>query len=668
MKIYCFFFLLFGFYSVNAQLKGKAKLDSMLNVLTVSKGDTAKVKLIHQIANLYSKRDFDSSIYYCNLGLSLAQGLKFKKGMEALYRVMGNAFKGKGEYAAAMIAYEKALKINREIGNKDGETSALQNMGSVQLDLMDDVKAISYLMEGLAIAEETKNYYMLASINNSLYSVYFNQHDYKKAKQFSLKGLEFSKKANKPDVTAGSLRDLGCSELELGDTVSARDYFVKALHIYETTGNKLGQAAIYSYLSVASSNLGVAIEQGLSAKSLWDSLSPANPIAINNLGNLGGAYLDIVRYDTLHLIKPGGAIPAGRDQLLNIAEKYLYEALTLTKETDKFQYYHFAQTYSELKEIKGDYKAALQYLKISTKTHDSLYSQESKNEIASLINEKEINARDKEISLNKLSMSANRRQRIALISGIALLAVIGGLLFWQSRTRKRTNTTLLKLNTELDEANKVKARFFAILSHDLRSPVANLISFLELQHDQDNILSEQQKSIHQKKISDAAHSLLETMEAMLLWSKGQMESFKPVIKQVPVRELFNHLERFYSTTENIEIRFINDGGATVATDENYLQTIMHNLTSNSIKSLQHTNGGVIEWKATQENGQTILSVTDNGPGIEKEKFKALTGDVTEANEKTGFGFHMIRDLARAIDCKITWLPTPGKGTTFKLTV
>ena len=189
-----------------------------------------------------------------------------------------------------------------------------------------------------------------------------------------------------------------------------------------------------------------------------------------------------------------------------------------------------------------------------------------------------------------------------------------------------------------------------------------------MQHDQDNILREQQKSIHQKKISDAAHSLLETMEAMLLWSKGQMESFKPVIKQVSVRELFNHLERFYSTTENIEMRFINDGGATVATDENYFQTIMHNLTSNSIKSLQHSNGGVIEWKAIQENGQTILSVTDNGPGIEKEKSKPLTGDVTEANEKTGFGFHMIRDLARAIDCKITWLPAPGKGTTFKLTV
>jgi signal transduction histidine kinase len=49
--------------------------------------------------------------------------------------------------------------------------------------------------------------------------------------------------------------------------------------------------------------------------------------------------------------------------------------------------------------------------------------------------------------------------------------------------RKKTNTTLLHLNNELDEANKIKAKFFAIISHDLRSPIANLVSFLNLKKD-----------------------------------------------------------------------------------------------------------------------------------------------------------------------------------------
>ncbi|WP_291035054.1 hypothetical protein [Dyadobacter sp. 50-39] len=59
----------------------------------------------------------------------------------------------------------------------------------------------------------------------------------------------------------------------------------------------------------------------------------------------------------------------------------------------------------------------------------------------------------------------------------------------QSRIRQRSNVTLLRLNQELGEANQVKSRFFAILSHDLHSPIANLISFLNLRRDNPDLLS-----------------------------------------------------------------------------------------------------------------------------------------------------------------------------------
>ena len=64
---------------------------------------------------------------------------------------------------------------------------------------------------------------------------------------------------------------------------------------------------------------------------------------------------------------------------------------------------------------------------------------------------------------------------MVLIAGLTLAVTIGGLLFWQSRSRKKTNTTLIVLNNQLDDANKVKARFFSILSHDLRCPIVNLV-------------------------------------------------------------------------------------------------------------------------------------------------------------------------------------------------
>jgi signal transduction histidine kinase len=156
---------------------------------------------------------------------------------------------------------------------------------------------------------------------------------------------------------------------------------------------------------------------------------------------------------------------------------------------------------------------------------------------------------------------------------------------------------LLQLNNELDEANKVKAKFFGILSHDLRSPVANLINFLQLQKRKPGILSEQQIAERENEIGDAAASLLDTMEAMLLWSKGQMEHFKPSISTVRINDLFAYLQKYFTGPENISFSFSAEENLIVQTDENYLQTIMQNLTSNAVKALQQKPNTQITWKA-----------------------------------------------------------------------
>ena len=86
-----------------------------------------------------------------------------------------------------------------------------------------------------------------------------------------------------------------------------------------------------------------------------------------------------------------------------------------------------------------------------------------------------------ENTIKNIQISEAKKQRLFLISGLALVGIIGLLLFRQSQIRKKTNKKLQLLNQELDEANKIKARFFSILNHDLRSPDSTLIHFLHLQ-------------------------------------------------------------------------------------------------------------------------------------------------------------------------------------------
>jgi K+-sensing histidine kinase KdpD len=57
------------------------------------------------------------------------------------------------------------------------------------------------------------------------------------------------------------------------------------------------------------------------------------------------------------------------------------------------------------------------------------------------------------------------------------------------------------------------------------------------------------------------------------------------------------------------------------------------------------------------------SILDNGPGVTEEQLRALFDETVGAGARQGPGLHIIRDLAKAIDCRITMRPgtRPGPG-------
>ncbi len=408
------------------------------------------------------------------------------------------------------------------------------------------------------------------------------------------------------------------------------------------------------------------IDYALKAKQLWDDINPRHPEAINNGANLGVAYLDLVRSDSL---QKSPIQPTRRADRLRLAERYLTEAIRLSADKGEISdQAHFRGNLAELQAMTGNYKGAYENFRAYQTVQDSLYSQDAKNKIAGLEGKREIELRDKQLQINQLTIDGQKRQQLALLVSVGLLLVIGGLLYRQSRTRKRTNTTLLHLNQELDEANQVKARFFAILSHDLRSPIANLINFLHLQRTSPDLLTPELAARHEHKITEAAEGLLDTMESMLLWSKSQMQQFKPSVRAVPVQTLFDYLQRFFVGVTQVQLSFETPADLQVATDEDYLRTIMQNLTSNAIKALQNQPDAQIQWEARREKGRVVLIIRDNGPGLSDSQLQTLYTSDAAISGKTGLGLHLIRDLARSINCRIDVQSGSATGTEFRLDI
>ena len=83
-------------------------------------------------------------------------------------------------------------------------------------------------------------------------------------------------------------------------------------------------------------------------------------------------------------------------------------------------------------------------------------------------------------------------------------------------------------------------------------------------------------------------------------------------------------------------------------------------------ALKHTPNAHIHWEAHPKNGQVVLTITDNGPGMSESQLTTLYNNDAAIRGKSGLGLHLIRDLARAIACQISVRSTPGTGTEFQL--
>ncbi|MEO5592294.1 MAG: HAMP domain-containing sensor histidine kinase [Chitinophagaceae bacterium] len=641
-----------------SQKQVPAQLDSMLKVLAGEKDDSNKVKTLSRISQYYYTIDPLKSFPYANQALALAEKIKWKKGIANLNNNLGLYIGDTGNNVLARKHFEVSYKLNLELDAKNNQVNNLNNIGRSYMVESEYTKAADNFFKALPIAEALKDPDLIALVAGNLVNCFVTQEDFAKGKIYADIEMENGRLVNNTRRITHALMSLGTISTSLKDTVAGIDYTEKALKMAEETNNKVDETnALINLSNYHFPDYKKQIELMLQVNKIMDEINPTSETSLVNNADLGETYIHAAEHSQ-------GAEKAAYMQK---AEACLLRAKLLAERTNSPGYLaNISRIFVHLEEEKGNYKEALNYFKKLTVTNDSLFSQEKKNEIAGLEGKHNIAVKDNEIALSKLTLANQRKTQWGLIAGLALLVIIGGLLFWQSRSRKKTNTTLMVLNNQLDEANKVKARFFSILSHDLRSPIVNLVHFLHLQKNSPDLLSEEQQTTHRQNISDSAEALLNNMEAMLLWSKEQMENFRPNIKSVAVADLFAYIQKFFGQTEKVNLRFTAAADIMVSTDENYLRTIMQNLTSNAIRALKNTPDAQIEWKVIKEGDKTILSITDNGPGIAAEQAKALFDDSVANNEKSGLGLHLIRDLAKAIHYKIAVQSEQGLGTTFTL--
>lgn len=672
MKVFLLIASVFLLSQVNAQSQQKSVIDSLLDKVRMANEDTVKVKLYTKISYWYMDYDISKAMLYADSVSLMAKKINQKEGIAVSLANYGDIYNFKGEYSKAIAYFTKAYEISKEIKSARGMAGNLYSLGSANERMSNYTDAAGYYFQSLRIHESIPgNEQAVAGCLGGIAVIYFLQKDYEKSLEYSIKVIKIQQAIKNEVGLANEYINVADTYYRLSDSVNASKYNNLALALTKKLGLPFQEGIVYSQLGVLNSkNPEISLGYLFKAQKKLEAISPVFSSTILNRGEIGKAFLKLYKMGKkMPVLEDNTDVITRPEDILQKAQLYLQNAVNESRVTgDKDKEAMFSADLAEAQFLNGKFKDAYRNLNSSYVLHDSLYSQDNKNKIAALESQKKVDLKDKEIQINKLAITSQRKTQIGLIAGLCLLGIIGGLLFRQNYTRKKTNAALLHLNTELEEANKVKARLFGILSHDLRSPIANLVSFLHLQKESPGLFTAEQLNANQKRISNSAESLLESMEAMLFWSKEQMENFRPQIKSIPVSDLFDYIENFFSQTEQVVIKYNFEKGLTVTADQNYLQVIMQNLTSNAIKALKDRSGAIIEWNAVKQGENTLLSITDNGPGISEDNVKTLLGegDNITINAKTGFGLHLVKDLAKAMNYRISIHAQPESGTTFTL--
>ena len=236
---------------------------------------------------------------------------------------------------------------------------------------------------------------------------------------------------------------------------------------------------------------------------------------------------------------------------------------------------------------------------------------------------------------------------------------------------RKKNDQLQNLQEELANRNTHLKSFASHVSHDLKSPLANISSLTELLKEENiDTLSEDSKQ-YIDYIEESAETLRDYIDGILMHYKAD-ELVNKEFEDVSVPKLFEKIKTILMLKDT-NFKYSKEGfmhNQNVAA----ITQILLNLVDNAFK-YNNKPEPLISLHFSNTEKEYIFSVTDNGNGIEAEKQKDIFNLFSTAETKdirgkkgTGIGLYTVKTLVEKLGGTIQLESKPEKGSTFTFTI
>ena len=520
----------------------------LLPISLIAQEETADEKIDREnYSKIYSKlQKFDDNIveeienYQKEVITKKGEGLSLM-----LYGIHYSYYNMNSSDSCFNLAYDIFIENNYK---KDA------NAARINISILKTLKgeydeAIKLLKESIISHELDSNYQKIGVCQTNIASIFFTLENYKKSKIYHLKSLESYSKSNDIQGIGIAQKAIGHIEFFNNNDSLALDYYKLAEYNFSKINDTLELATVHENIG----ELELFHNNNIEKATYHYQYSENLLLAANNYCN------------TIYS-KTGIADCYAKENKFNKASEIYKKAYQISIDCDiaHIKVSLLKNIYLCEKELKN-YKKAFQYQEKYIEMNDSIFNIEKiasleeietkyeteKKEKALLIKENQILAQKAEISNEQ---SKNRLFIIGLAGLVILLIASAYFYFIQKKTNK-----------ELSLLNNFKNQVFKVIGHDLRMPIASIVSSNatdDTKHKADNALS--------------------ILDELLMWgtktnTKNEIVNVGRLLHKIE-EELIEQIQ-----AKNLDITIKSNNFKNYKTNKNEITIILRNLMSNAIK-------------------------------------------------------------------------------------
>lgn len=332
--------------------------------------------------------------------------------------------------------------------------------------------------------------------------------------------------------------------------------------------------------------------------------------------------------------------------------------------------------YKEAVFIRDNFQEAKDSIERSQKESNK-YKVQMRLEAEKRANENELLKQQK-----KADEETIRAQNILLYSvgiGMFLVVVIALLIYRAYLINKRLSAKIQQQSDRLKQLDEAKSRFFANISHDLRTPLTLIMGGIEqVLKSEDLLLTE--KAERQLKTGllngERIIHLTNEINELIKLEDGKLVTHKKYIDIDKMLKLFVKMFDSLAKLKGIHLSYsksIFDSPPIIHIDPFQFEKVLFNLITNALKHTQKDDSVTVG--LNQDNGHLIITVIDSGEGIPEqnlpyifERYYQAPDTTFKTQEGFGIGLALVKEIISKHEATIDVKSKVGQGSEFTIRI